>query len=59
MDAIDEYLQRAKQQLAECGNNEGRKKMIYAIFPELNKNRDEEIRSFLIQKMHEVGGGME
>lgn len=45
----EQALERAKQQLAACGDNEGRKKMIYEIFPELRETEDEWVRKELIK----------
>lgn len=47
--AYDEALERAKQGIKDCGDNEGRKKMIYNIFPELAESEDERIRKAMIQ----------
>lgn len=60
MDYEKEYreaLERAKQGIKDCGDNEGRKNMIYNIFPELKESKEEKIRKncihFLeLQKTH-------
>lgn len=52
MDYKEKYqqaLERAKQGIKDCGDNEGRKKMIYNIFPSLAENEDERIREAIIQ----------
>lgn len=53
----DEALERAKKQIEACGDNEGRKRMIYAIFPELVDNKDEDIRKDIIEYLKLVGKG--
>ena len=53
----DEALERAKELIEACGDNEGRKRMIYAIFPELVDNKDEEIRKDIIEYLKLVGKG--
>jgi len=46
--SYNEALERAKHELFVCGNDEGRKQMIYNIFPELKENEDKKIRKALI-----------
>ena len=46
MDRYEEALERAKKELASCGN--GRTKMLKRIFPELKESEDERIRKALI-----------
>lgn len=41
-------LDRAKLAIEDCGDNQGRKNMIYGIFPELVESEDERIRKHLI-----------
>lgn len=41
-------IERAREQIAACGDDEGRKKMIYKIFPELTETDDEKTRKGLI-----------
>lgn len=41
MDRYEEALERAKAAIKDCGDNLGRKKMIYGIFPELQESEDE------------------
>ena len=43
-----EALERARQGIKDCGDNKGRKIMIYDIFPELAVSDDEKIRKELI-----------
>lgn len=45
----EEALQRAKQQLIDCGDNQGRKNIIYKIFPELRESENERTRKELIE----------
>ena len=52
--AYDEALERAKEQIEECGDNEGRKKMIRNIFPELHESEDEKTRKALIQFLNDI-----
>lgn len=52
--AYDEALERAKEQIKECGDNEGRKKMIRNIFPELHESEDEKTRKALIQFLNDI-----
>ena len=52
--AYDEVLERAKEQIKECGDNEGRKKMIRNIFPELHESEDEKTRKALIQFLNDI-----
>ena len=52
--AYDEALERAKEQIKECGDNEGRKKMIQNIFPELHELEDEKTRKALIQFLNDI-----
>lgn len=47
--AYDEARERAKKAIIDCGDNEGRKRMIYGIFPEMiPESEDERIRKHLI-----------
>lgn len=38
---------RAKQAIKDCGHNEGQKRMIEDIFPELAESEDEKIRKWI------------
>ena len=49
--AYDEVLERAKEQIKECGDNEGRKRMIRKIFPGLVESEDERIKKSLINEL--------
>ena len=40
----EQYLERAKKEIKECGYNQGRINMIKRIFPELRESEDERIR---------------
>lgn len=42
--AYTNAVARAKQAIKDCGDNEGRKRMIEGIFPELAENEDELMR---------------
>lgn len=46
--AYDEAKERAKKAIIDCGDNEGRKRMIYGIFPEMNpESEDEKVRKII------------
>lgn len=45
--AYDEALERAKQAIIDCGDNNWRKNMVRHIFPELAESNDERIRKML------------
>ena len=52
MDYKEKYekaLENARAQIEACGDNEGRKTMIRAIFPELSESEDERIRKELME----------
>lgn len=40
----EQYLERAKKEIKECGDNQGRINMIKRIFPELCESEDERIK---------------
>ena len=42
-------IERAKHAIEDCGDNQGRKEMIYGIFPELAESDDEKIREGLLR----------
>jgi hypothetical protein len=44
----EQYLERAKKEIKECGDNQGRINMIKRIFPELRESEDEKIRKDII-----------
>lgn len=51
--AYTNAVARAKQAIKDCGDNEGRKRMIEGIFPELAESEDERIRKEIIQSIQE------
>lgn len=46
-----EALERAKGKIKEVGDNEGRKRIIRDIFPELRECDDERIKEKILRKM--------
>lgn len=53
-------LERAKHAIEDCGDNQGRKNMIYGIFPELAESEEDEkmiiyARKYLDDALHEIG----
>jgi len=54
MDRYEEALARAKQAIKDCGDNEGRKKMIFGIFPVLAESEDERIRKHIIEILNRL-----
>lgn len=51
--AYTNAVARAKQAIKDCGHNEGRKRMIEDIFPELAESEDERIRKAI--RNHIIG----
>ena len=52
----EQYLERAKKEIKECGDNQGRINMIKRIFPELKESEDEKIRKVQLNYWRSVGG---
>ncbi len=45
----EKALERARAAIKDCGDNLGRKKMIYGIFPELQESEDEKMREIIMK----------